>query len=228
MNVLVATPLRKELNLLLEHLWAKSLHTQVVNLPKAKVVHSSRTEITLAAAGHGKVRFAVAAQYLIDALGPFDLLICAGAAGALSAELHPGDVVVSTCTIEHDYKLGFGGPSEPPKFDGDAELIAQMQAATTEPGAFRVLFGPVASGDEDVVTRTRADELHKATGALAVAWEGAGAANVCSFNNIRFLEIRAVADAADHAAADSYHLNLPCAMQNIGTVLESYFAETAK
>jgi nucleoside phosphorylase len=55
----------------------------------------------------------------------------------------------------------------------------------------------IASGDEDIVTIERAAELHTQTGAVAVAWEGAGVARACLFSQIPYLEIRGITDTAD-------------------------------
>src|SRR5207302_4504673 len=47
----------------------------------------------------------------------------------------------------------------------------------------------------------RAAELQEATGALCVAWEGAGAARAARFSGLHFLEVRAITDGANHTAA---------------------------
>jgi len=46
----------------------------------------------------------------------------------------------------------------------------------------------IASGDEDVVTSKRAQEIRDQTGAACVAWEGSGAARAALFNGIGSLE----------------------------------------
>lgn len=57
------------------------------------------------------------------------------------------------------------------------------------------------------------------TGAHVVAWEGAGGAKAAQLNDLPFLEIRAVTDAADGEALDSYRVHLADAVANIGRVL---------
>ena len=61
--------------------------------------------------------------------------------------------------------------------------------------------------------------LHASTGALAVAWEGAGGARACAFNRIPFVEIRGVTDTADHNAASDFEENLEVAMRNLATLI---------
>ena len=92
--------------------------------------------------------------------------------------------------------------------------------------SFRVHFGPIASGDEDVVETERGKELHESTGALAVAWEGAGGARACAFSSIPFVEIRGVTDTANHTAASDFAENLELAMNNLATLITSWIDHT--
>lgn len=78
---------------------------------------------------------------------------------------------------------------------------------------------PIASGDEAIIDEKRARELHKVTGALAVAWEGAGGARAAAFSDVPYLEIRAISDGADDEARSVWCENLPSAMMNVATVL---------
>ena len=84
---------------------------------------------------------------------------------------------------------------------------------------FSVHIGIVASGDEDIVTHIRAEELQKQTNALAVAWEGAGGARAARFNNLPFIEVRGITDNARDDVPQSFSANLPVAMSNIGMVM---------
>ncbi len=80
-------------------------------------------------------------------------------------------------------------------------------------------FGDVASGDEDIVSVDRARALRAATGAVAVAWEGAGGARACVFSQTPYLEMRGVTDQATVDAPAAFRQNLALAMRNIATVL---------
>ena len=62
-----------------------------------------------------------------------------------------------------------------------------------------------ASGDEDVIELERKKQIQRRTGALVVAWEGAGGARACQFSGIPFMEIRGVTDNADCTAALILH-----------------------
>ena len=69
--------------------------------------------MTLACGGLGKTQFAIQTQYLLDVSPAFDVVICAGAAGALDNTLAIGDVVIATETVEYDIYNHFGAPLIP-------------------------------------------------------------------------------------------------------------------
>lgn len=176
-------------------------------------------DMVVAVGGHGKAQFAVQTQYLIDQFPDVKRLFCVGAAGRLSDVLDFGDIVVGTATIEHDYKLRF--VREPlPRHQPDATLLQEFRGtARANNFPFGVHFGPVASGDEDIVDLQRAGELRTATEAVCVAWEGSGGARAAEFNDLSFLEIRCITDSADPNAVASFHKNLDRVMPNIADLL---------
>jgi adenosylhomocysteine nucleosidase len=75
--------------------------------------------------------------------------------------------------------------------------------------------GAIASGDEDIIDRARANELMMATGTWCIAWEGSGAAWVATFNRLHFVELRSSTDMADADAVTSCRDNRQRAMPNI-------------
>jgi adenosylhomocysteine nucleosidase len=131
------------------------------------------------------------------------VVICAGAAGALSDGLAVGDVVVATETVEHDIHNHFG-PPRLPRFSGAATMIESLRGVRPPRNAFSVHFGPIASG------------------ALAVAWEGAGGARACQFSAMPFVEIRGVTDGANGRAAADFRANLAAAMANVATLIVTW------
>jgi adenosylhomocysteine nucleosidase len=165
--------------------------------------------------GHGKVQFALRTQSLIMERRP-DLVICAGACGALTERLRPLDVVVAESTVEHDFKLRFV-KCPIPAFVGDPNALRVLKDHAAH--GFALHFGLIASGDEDVVDTARACELRSATAALAVAWEGAGGARACLHAGVPFLEIRGVTDSADDLSVENFRRNLPAAMTNVASVI---------
>ena len=80
-------------------------------------------------------------------------------------------------------------------------------------------YGIIASGDEDIITTDRATALRETTGAIAVAWEGAGGARASLFNALPFVELRGVTDTANHEAAADFHTNLRGVMANLAAFI---------
>lgn len=165
----------------------------------------------LAVGGHGKVQFALMAQHLIRELKP-SLLICAGACGALAPGPRIGEVIAAERTIEHDFNLKFIKRPQP-SYEGHAESLAKLRGL---PG---VHLGTIASGDEDVVDAVRSQAIAQSTGAIAVAWEGAGGAKAAAFCKVPFLELRTVTDSADEHAPAHFNHNVTKGMRNIAKVL---------
>ena len=221
MNKLIVTPMKKELDLLFQSYTTAGFHAESAMIGRLPVVRLPDLGVTLARGGLGKVQFAVQTQHLLDTCSDWELVVCAGAAGALAEEVSVGDVVVATATVEHDYNNKFSERALP-KFDGAEAAIAELRSVSHSAKAFSVHFGPIASGDEDVVETERKKALHESTGALAVAWEGAGGAKACAFNRIPFVEIRGVTDTADHKAASDFEENLGVAMSNLATLITTW------
>ena len=128
--------------------------------------------------------------------------------------------MVGTETVEHDYRLLFATrPLQ--RFPGDAASLAVLRHAANQRLGFRVGFDIIASGDEDIVTSARAAQIRAQTGAVCVAWEGSGAARAAAFNDIGYLEIRGITDAADKEAPQNFARNLPIAMRNAFRLIEA-------
>jgi adenosylhomocysteine nucleosidase len=224
LNTLVVTPMREEMDLLLRACQDAGHASQPVNLGRLAAARLPGLELSVAVGGTGKAQFAAQTQHLLDTGGPWELAICAGAAGALSDDLMVGDVVAATVTIEHDYYNRFNS-SPVPRFPGAPDALAAMRRVTAPDSSFRLRFGPIASGDEDIVEGARRAALSAATGALAVAWEGAGGARACAFSGVPFLELRGITDSADPHAPASFEANLDRAMASIAHVLLGFAAQ---
>lgn len=221
MRILTVVPIQAELDFLVQAWAEKSFQTQNSIMGRLSVVHLPELDVTLACGGLGKVQFAVQTQHLLDVCPAWDLVICAGAAGALVDGLSVGDLVVATETVEHDIHNRFGKPLLP-RFAGAEVALSGLRSMASPDETFQVHFGPIASGDEDVVDADTRSMLHQRTGALAVAWEGAGGARACHFSGIPFVEIRGITDEADSDAASDFEENLGGAMENVATLIASW------
>jgi adenosylhomocysteine nucleosidase len=221
MKLLVITPLQEECDFLLQSYAGRSFAAERATIGRLPVAQLPDLGITVARGGVGKAQFAIHTQHLLDTQAGWSAVVCAGAAGSLADDLAVGDVVVATSTLEHDYQNKFSARPTP-QFDGDSAIIADLRRAATASDACRVRFGIVASGDEDVIDDQRKQALRRATGALAVAWEGAGGARACLFSGVPYIEIRGVTDAANHAAPADFETNLAVAMSNVATLIMAW------
>ncbi len=219
-RTLIVTPLKAEYIYLSEALSFSGFDSYQDRIGRMDVLQFPDLNLTLARGGHGKTQFAIHTQYLLDR-SQNKLLICAGAAGALSPAIAIGDIVIATSTIEHDYHEKFS-PQSKPQFFGHEDSVVQIRSLTFPSENFNIHFGIIASGDEDIIDVLRGEELHTLHGALAVAWEGAGGARASAFNEIPYLEIRGITDSADYAAPHAFQANLKNAMCNIAHILAQY------
>ena len=221
MKTLIVTPLQEELDWFLHGCARRGFRSEHDVIGRLPVVRLPDLNLTLARGGTGKAQFAVHTRHLLDMSADWDLVICAGAAGALAGELAVGDVIVATTTVEHDYHNRFSARPAP-RFEGAPDAIEGLRRVSLPSGSFKVRFGTLASGDEDVVDAERRRTLQHSTGALAVAWEGAGGARACAFSGVPFVEIRGVTDTADHTAPSDFVANLAVAMGNVATLIISW------
>ena len=144
MVILAMVPTQRELDSLTTSMKG---YTGYVQLGRASVQEYFDGKLLVSLGGVGKAQMAAQSQYLIDRIPGLRLLICAGTAGALISKLYPGDLIVATSTIEHDFISGLV-PAPQPEFFGDANTIAFLQSLKENSlVSFRVKFGSVASGD---------------------------------------------------------------------------------
>lgn len=216
-NILVVTPLQREYDDLYQNLIDLDLESHKDKIGRLDVHCFPEINITLARGGHGKTQFGIQTQHLLDH-AKFDLVICAGAAGALAPEVSVGDVIIATSTLEHDYNNKFSNRPKP-QFAGDIKSIEQLKALNLYDANFKVHFGIMAGGDEDVIDIRRGAELRELWNSLAVAWEGVGGARAAAFSDIPYLEIRGATDTADHEAPVVFYINLKIVMKNIAFLL---------
>ncbi|WP_414562875.1 MULTISPECIES: hypothetical protein [unclassified Anabaena] len=214
----ILTPLKEELSIMVNVLEKLGFKKHTLYLGNLDIFEFNELDLLLALGGHGKTQFGIQAQYLLCHLPQIELLVCAGAAGALSSELQVGDVVVATETVEHDYNLKF--VSRPlPRFASTPQVLDAIKKLLKTELNFCVHFGSVASGDEDIVTVERGQELAQLTGCIAVAWEGVGGAKSSQFSHKYYVELRGITDTADHNAAADFEANLGTAMTNLAQLI---------
>jgi adenosylhomocysteine nucleosidase len=218
-SVLALAPDPDELAAILGELSRRGIASTTVRVGAITCTHLTELKMLLAVGGNGKTEYGIKAQYLIDRCERVSLLVCVGTAGRLSDAVAVGDVVVATATVEHDYKRRIS-PKPLPRHEVDQGCLEEfLEITKANEFPFRVHLGIVASGDEDIVDRSRAREVRALTDALCVAWEGSGGARAARLNRIGFVEIRGITDEADAESPKSLPRNLEFAMSNVTQLL---------
>lgn len=218
-QILLICPLEKEVRPLLGAFASLGFNAETDTSLKLPVFRIPAKGFVIARGGHGKTQFGIQTQYLITHLRDLDGVICVGAGGGLAPHLKVGDVVIAEKTIEHDYTERFF-PRPRPEFLAHPSLLDRFRVREHR-FDFDVHYGSVAGGDEDIVDLLRAEELHLSTSSLAVAWEGTGGARAALFNELPFLEIRAITDNARDSVEDSFAKNLGRCMKNVAELLNA-------
>ena len=219
---LVVAPLKDEADAVCRRLAERGFPSNPAQIGALICAVVPALDMIIGIGGVGKAQFGVQAQHLLDRCREARLLICVGGAGQLSPDVTVGDVIVGTRTIEHDYRERFN-PRPLPRYDSDSLTLVQLrEVATSHDLGFRVHFGPIASGDEDIVDPVRRADVFGQTEALCVAWEGSGAARAARFSGVGFVEIRVITDAADEYAADAFHANLERVMAHVADLLAAW------
>jgi len=217
--ILVLTPLLKESELLISALVETGWQCQNEKKGSLKGFLFKDAAVSVFVGGHGKVQFAVQTQHVLQNFAEARAVLCIGAAGSLTESVKPGDLVIGDPTIEHDFRLKF--IERPlPAFSPDPALRERAQAV--RPSGYAIHLGPIASGDEDVLETARAAEIVSATGALAVAWEGAGGARAAKFLHVPYMEVRAVTDSANKDAPAEFEKNLAVGLRNAAHFLRQF------
>jgi adenosylhomocysteine nucleosidase len=171
-----------------------------------------RLNAICAKGGHGKVQHALITQYFLNVIEGVSIVFTVGAGGGLSEDVSVFDLVVGSEILEHDYIEKFDLQARLPKFTSCIDIIKKTSEISITD--FNIHLGIIASGDEDIIDEGRAAELYNETGALAVAWEGAGAARAAILKGIAFSEVRAITDNARDNVANDFSNNLPIAMRH--------------
>ena len=221
--ILVMVPLRFELKALLASPTFSKTQFIEENVEGLPVWCCRELGLFLAWAGHGKVQSALQTQHYLPHFKKTNekvrAVVCAGAGGGLCSEVRIGDVVVGERTVEHDYKEKFDSRSKKPCFEADTAVLNAFFLESSKQKNFKLMQAVVASGDEDIVEGSRAQELYESTSAVVIGWEGAGVARACRFLGQPFVEVRAITDLANERASADFKVNTRLALSNLASVL---------
>ena len=185
------------------------------------------TDVVIARAGVGKVNAAVCAQAMALIYEP-ELILNSGVSGALSPELHVGDVVIGTDVVQHDVDTtamgdepGFVSTVDRLSFPLDNFASTAIAAAAEELG-IRAVRGRIASGDQFVASTARKEEIVRLFSAVTCEMEAGAIAHVCFLNRIPCAVIRSISDGGNEEAPMSYEEFLPLAAKNSAELTLAY------
>ncbi|MCP2040709.1 adenosylhomocysteine nucleosidase [Neisseria sp. HSC-16F19] len=174
-------------------------------------------EVVLVLSGIGKVNAAMATALVIQQFKP-QYVINTGSAGGLAAGIRVGDVVIGTEAAHHDVDVTVFGyapgqvPQQPARFGADERLAAAAERAAAAFAGAAVHRGLVVSGDQFVNDSGKIAAIrgHFAD-VQAVEMEAAAIAQTCHQQGVPFVIVRAVSDAADEEAGQSFEAFLQTA-----------------
>jgi adenosylhomocysteine nucleosidase len=193
--------------------------------------------VVLAWTGIGKVNAAMTTTLLLEHFRPARVIFT-GIAGAVAANLEPGDIVIARRTAHHDMgtlssdgleysgvRSPMTGDPNPVFFPADPVLLAAAERAarrlTFDTAALRqgerppqVVVGTVVTGDVFIASKAKSAELAEKLGADAVEMEGAAVAQLCYQRDIGCLIIRSISDNADESAVMDKQLFYTMAARN--------------
>lgn len=210
----------------------KLIKEQLKNLEITKVTGTTyykgtinEKEIVLVKCLTGKVHMALTAQKLIDNFLP-NILMNVGVAGGLKDEMNIGDVVIATKTIQSDMDavtLGWGEIGVIPDinikdFITDKEVLEKSEEIKDN-YEFNVLFGTIVTADKFVTKEEDKEFLINQFDGYCTDMETAALGQVCYTNNISFMGIRGISDAANSDANTDFRANLVKASDNCGKLV---------
>ncbi|MGH7947768.1 MAG: hypothetical protein ACREQF_00880 [Candidatus Binataceae bacterium] len=155
-------------------------------------LQSNATEVAAVATGLGPLRARESASRALDALANVDLIVVAGVAGALAANLKPGDLVLADRVIEIDrdtLAVARAFACAPSQFEAVRRMLSDAHVDFSI-GALVSMHHILATADE----KRRANQQ---TGAVAVDMETAAVAAEAAARGLSVVAIRAIIDGVE-------------------------------
>jgi len=175
---------------------------------KYYVVNYKGIEIVIAYSKIGKVNSTITASTMIQKFG-CEKLLFSGVAGAVSADLKIGDLVIATKLAQHDLDItAFGHPygfvPEGAVFEESNKELMEVAKSVASEKNISLKEGIIVTGDQFVCDNDRKNWIKKTFNAKALEMEGASVAVTCNALGIPFFILRAISDAADMDANFSF------------------------
>ena len=162
-------------------------------------------EIIIAYSKIGKVFASLTASVLIQHFKA-ERLLFSGVAGAISEDLHIGDLIAATKLCQHDLDITtFGHPygyvPEGKVYVETDPVLRNMAHEVAQELGIALKEGIIATGDQFIADPKRKEWIKKTFDADALEMEGAAVAVVCDAFDVPFFILRSISDAADMDAS---------------------------
>lgn len=187
-------------------------------------------DVVLALSGIGKVNAALTTALVIHSCAPA-AVVNTGSAGGLASGIRVGDVVLGLEAAHHDVDVTAFGylpgqvPQLPERFAADAALAAAAERAAAAFAGARIHRGLVVSGDVFIQDSGRIAVIRQHfPDVQAVEMEAAAIAQTCHQLATPFVIVRAISDAADEAASQSFEQFLQTAARHSAAMVEALVA----
>ena len=187
--------------------------------------HYKGSDVVVAYSKIGKVFASLTASVMIQHFKAKKLLF-SGVAGAISEDLHIGDLIAATKLCQHDLDItAFGHPyGYVPEgkvyVEADKELLFLAQQVAKEQGV-KLKEGIIATGDQFIADPAKKEWIKKTFNADALEMEGAAVAVVCDAFDVPFFVLRSISDAADMDAGFDFDTFLESSSKRSATFLRA-------
>lgn len=208
MNILLLSAMEVELHAIPEALESSGF---ILNSLPSEVKFWSRgnTNVFVEKSGIGKINASLKMKSLLDTLS-LDYIIHSGLAGS-NQNIPVGSIVIANKLYQHDMDLtAFGnkpGECEDTIYCIDIPITSYTdKIANLIKDDFNVVYGPIASGDQFISDKAKADYITKWFNPMAVDMESYAIGYVCALEKVldKLLILRYISDSASDGSEDEY------------------------
>ncbi|WP_237189338.1 5'-methylthioadenosine/S-adenosylhomocysteine nucleosidase [Rothia nasimurium] len=193
--------------------------------PRALTTDSGDLKILLVRSKIGLVNAATALTVALSLVTAPRLVLSAGTAGGLRADVEVGDLAIGTEYTYTDadataFGYEFGQvPGMPATYATQPALLDQARAvAAAYTGEGTPLFGQMLAGGSFVTAKNVKDTREIFPQAISTDMETTALAQICASRQIPFLAIRGISDLCGPAADQDFHMDAPIVAERSATL----------
>lgn len=193
--------------------------------PRALTTDSGDLKILLVRSKIGLVNAATALTVALSLVTAPRLVLSAGTAGGLRADVEVGDLAIGTEYTYTDadataFGYEFGQvPGMPATYATQPALLDQARAAAAAySGEGTPLFGQMLAGGSFVTAKNVKDTREIFPQAVSTDMETTALAQICASRQLPFLAIRGISDLCGPAADQDFHMDAPIVAERSATL----------